>query len=269
MKQTYFSVALAKQVAPGLSVGLAPIVARQSLSVDGVGLFAGLSVDPTHFPTWGTPTPGAGAYAAASSGSGARPALRRRRQYPHLDGEHRQIPRPVRQQGRMDGPATVQAGMAFDVRRDLTVMLDYKHICSARSHRSPTQRPTPCRSAAITGPGFGLKDLDVYKLGVEWRASPKLTLRAGYSYNSAPLESRDADLNIMTLGIVQHHITGGFKLAVLDSMDVEFAAMYAPRASLSGPELFNPGRTVDISLSQVEFTVGAVWRFAGSDRWSR
>ena len=96
---------------------------------------------------------------------------------------------------------------------------------------------------------------------LEWRSSPELTLRAGYSYNTAPIKSRDADINIMTLGVVQHHITGGLKYQLTQNWDLEFAAMYAPKATVSGIELFFPARSVEIEMSQFEFTVGAVYRF--------
>ncbi len=37
--------------------------------------------------------------------------------------------------------------------------------------------------------------------------------------------------------------------------------MYAPHASVSGVELFAPGRRVEIEMSQFEFTAGVVYRF--------
>ena len=95
----------------------------------------------------------------------------------------------------------------------------------------------------------------------EWQHSPALTLRAGYSYNTAPIGARDADINIVTLGIVQHHLTGGLKYQVNRNWDVELAAMYAPRATVTGVELLTAGRPVEIEMSQFEFTVGAVYRF--------
>lgn len=99
------------------------------------------------------------------------------------------------------------------------------------------------------------------KVGLEWEATPYLTLRGGYSYNNAPITSRDADLNIMTLGVVQHHITGGFKYAIASNFDLEFAAMYGPRESVRGIELMTADRGVEIEGSQVEFTIGTTYRF--------
>jgi long-chain fatty acid transport protein len=167
------------------------------------------------------------------------------------------------EQGDLDIPAIVQAGIAYDVTPNLTLMADYKHIwfSSVAALHNPSTTAPPF--GADAGPGFGVQDVDVIKLGLEWRRSPKLTLRAGYSYNTAPIKSRDADINIITLGVVQHHITGGLKYQLTQNWDLELAAMYAPRATVSGTELFVPARSVEIEMSQLEFTVGAVYRFGG------
>ncbi len=170
------------------------------------------------------------------------------------------------QQGDFDIPATIQAGIAYDATPNLTLMADYKRIWfgSIATLHNPSTNATAF--GADDGPGFGVQDVDVIKLGLEWRRSPKLTLRAGYSYNTAPIKSRDADLNIMTLGVVQHHITGGLKYQLTNSWDLELAAMYAPRATVSGTELGFASHDVEIDMSQFEFTVGAVYRFGGPSK---
>ena len=168
------------------------------------------------------------------------------------------------EQGGFDIPATVQAGVAIDLRPGLTMMLDYKRIWfnSIASVGNPTTNLELFNQfGADNGAGFGVKDVDVIKFGLEWRQSERLTLRAGYSYNTAPIGSRDADLNIMTLGVVQHHITAGLKYQLTPNIDLELAAMYAPHASVEGVELFAPGRRVEIEMSQFEFTAGVVYRF--------
>ncbi|NOU04821.1 MAG: hydrocarbon degradation protein [Hyphomicrobiaceae bacterium] len=262
MQQAYFSAALAKQLLPGLSLGLAPIVVRQTIEVDGVGLFAPFSVDPTQFSNKGT---------AESWGFGVRggvewkvlPTLRvgLAGNAPIHMSRFDAYSGLFAKQGRVDAPGTVQAGMAIDVAPELTFMADYKHIWykSISAVGNPSTNLTAFGSDL--GPGFGLNDVDVVKFGLEWRRSKDLTLRLGYSYNSAPISGRDADLNIMTLGVVQNHFTGGLKYKMTNAMDLEMAAMYAPKTSVSGPELNNPGRNVTTHNSIFEVTVGAVYRF--------
>ena len=164
-------------------------------------------------------------------------------------------------EGGFDIPATLQAGVAFDVLKNLTFMADYKRIwfASIASVGNPSLLTAPF--GVSNGPGFGVQDVDVVKLGLEWRRSPELTLRAGYSYNTAPIISRDADLNILSLGVVQNHFTGGLKYQLARNLDLEFSAMYAPRAAVRGTELGAPLRSVEIEASQVEVTVGVAYRF--------
>jgi long-chain fatty acid transport protein len=265
LAQSFYSIAFAKTVMPGLSVGVAPIVARQTGELDGVGFFSFASSDPANFSnrgtdvSWGVGVRGGIEWKAAPwlrFGVAGTPTI-------HMSNfdRYRGL---LAEQGGFDIPATVQAGVAVDVKPNLTLMFDYKHIWfgSIASVGNPTTNfLLGAPFGADNGAGYGVKDMDVVKLGVEWRYSPVVTLRAGYSYNTAPIGSRDADLNIMTLGVVQHHITGGLKYQVTENFDLEFAAMYAPLASVSGSELGAPGRQVEIEMSQFEFTVGMVYRF--------
>ena len=265
LEQTFYSIAFAKKIAPGISIGFAPIVAKQTGKVDGVGAFAGFSSDAANFSNrgtdefWGGGARGGIEWAAAPwlrFGVAGNTVI----QMQNFD-RYRGL---LAEQGGFDIPATVQAGVAIDLRPGLTMMLDYKRIWfnSIASVGNPTTNLELFNQfGADNGAGFGVKDVDVIKFGLEWRQSERLTLRAGYSYNTAPIGSRDADLNIMTLGVVQHHITAGLKYQLTPNIDLELAAMYAPHASVEGVELFAPGRRVEIEMSQFEFTAGVVYRF--------
>ena len=265
LAQSFYSVAFAKQILPGISVGVAPIVARQTGKLDGVGAFAGFSIDPAHFSNQGTDD---------SWGIGARGGIEWKitrdirvgvsGNAPIHMGNFEKYRGLLAEQGGFNVPGTLQAGVAVDLMQNVTLMADYKRIwfgAIASVGNPSTNFLLGNPFGADNGAGFGVQDVDVIKVGLEWRRSPGLTLRAGYSYNTAPISSRDVDLNIMTLGVVQHHVTGGLKYQVTQNLDLELAAMYAPRASVTGTELGAPLRTVEIEMSQFEFTVGAVYRF--------
>ena len=269
MSQSFYSVAFAKEISRGLSVGVAPILAYQQLKVEGGTTFAGLlpTIDPANFSdrgtdsSWGASVRGGLEWKIAPGlrvGVAGHPRIFMTK----FDNYRGLLP----EQGDLDVPATIQAGVAYDVTPNLTLMADYKRIwfSSIATLHNPSTNSPPF--GGDTGPGFGVQDVDVIKLGLEWRRSPALTLRAGYSYNTAPIKSRDADINIITLGVVQHHITGGLKYQLTQNWDLELAAMYAPKASVSGTELFVPPRGVEIEMSQFEFTVGAVYRFGNGSK---
>jgi long-chain fatty acid transport protein len=264
--QSFYSVALAKQVFPGISVGIAPVLVRQTGQVDGAGAFAIFSIDPAHFSNQGTDESwGVGARGGVEWKVAPNVRVGLSGHAPISMSNFDKYRGLLAEQGGFDVPGTLQAGVAVDVSRSLTLMADYRRIwfSSVASVANPSTNFIPGGNpfGANNGAGYGVQDVDVIKLGAEWRHSPALTLRAGYSYNTAPIISRDVDLNIMTLGVVQHHITGGLKYQLTKSWDVEFAAMYAPHASVTGTELGVPTRFVEIEMSQFEFTVGAVYRF--------
>ncbi|MEQ1695658.1 MAG: outer membrane protein transport protein [Hyphomicrobiaceae bacterium] len=172
--------------------------------------------------------------------------------------------------GGFDIPANIQAGVAFDVTPSITAMLDYKHIwySDVASISNPsTNLQLPDGSGLLglkNGAGFGWKDVDVIKVGVEWRTTPALTLRAGYSYNTQPVQSRDVMFNILAPGVVQNHITAGFGYKMTSKLELEFAGMYAPRTHVVGGELAgfgNPNHKIDLSMEQFEATIGVKYKF--------
>jgi long-chain fatty acid transport protein len=86
-------------------------------------------------------------------------------------------------QGDFDIPANITAGAAYDALPTLTLLVDWKHIFYSQvpsvGNWSTLQSPL----GVTNGPGFGWSDIDVIKVGAEYRGFEKLTLRAGYSYN--------------------------------------------------------------------------------------
>ncbi len=260
--QTFFSIGLAKQLAPGVSVGVAPILARQQFELHGVGLFAGLSSNPANFSDQGTVnTWGAGVKGGLEltvipgvkfgiSGT-SRINMGHMAVYSGL----------LADQAKLDIPANMQAGFSFQVRPDLKLFTDYRHIWYSAVGAIANPSTNPVAFGLSGGPGFGARDLDVYKIGLEWQQSRVLTLRTGYSYGSPMFRSSDTDLNVLTGGAARHHLTSGLRYQMTDKLDLELAGMYAPRTNLAGAELFNSARNVEINARQFELTVGAVYRF--------
>lgn len=274
LQQALLSVAFAKTVAPGLSIGVAPIIARQQIKLKGLRAFTqpGLSVDPDavtnngHDVSWGFGVRGGVEWAVA-------PAVRVgvAGNSPIWSQEFDKYRGLFAEQGSFDIPASIQAGIAVDVTPNLTLLADYRHIWfgSIASIANPsTNLLIPAQLGADNGPGFGWDDVDVVKLGIEWRSSPDLTLRAGYSYATNPISSRDVQFNILAPAVVQHHITAGFEYRLDKAWSVEFAGLYAPEESVSGGELpgfANPDHTVEISMYQFEATFGVKYKFGADE----
>ncbi|MFN3622714.1 MAG: OmpP1/FadL family transporter [Hyphomicrobium sp.] len=263
-EQAFVSVAFAKTLAPGLSVGVAPILARQAIKLEGLQGFAPFSSDPAHVSNQGTDVSWGGGVRAGVEWALA-PQLRigvagNSRIYTHEFEKYRGL---FAERGGFDVPASVQAGIAFDATPNLTFLADYKRIWygSVASIANPsTNILAGVPLGTDYGPGFGWKDIDVIKVGAEWRNLGNLTLRAGYSYNTSPLQSRDVLFNVLAPATVQHHITGGFEYVWSKDLSFEVAGAYVPEANISGSHLFM-GQTIELEMHQWEATVGLKYRF--------
>jgi long-chain fatty acid transport protein len=271
LQQMLLSVAIAKRFG-NVSVGIAPMAALQIFSDSGVAAFGQASSDATHLSHRGNDHEFGGGLRAGVEWA-ITPSLRAgfAGSTPIWSQPFRRYAGLFADQGSFDIPANVQAGVAIDVTPALTVMVDYRHIWFSQTNAAgdpSTLLLLGIPLGASGGPGFGWNDVDVIKAGVEWKYSSDLTLRAGYSYNTQPINARDVMLNILAPAVMQHHITGGFQYRWSDSLDLELAGMYSPREHVSGTELpgfGNPAHTIDLSMEQIEITAGFKYRFGAAE----
>ncbi|MBU1210539.1 MAG: outer membrane protein transport protein [Alphaproteobacteria bacterium] len=198
-------------------------------------------------------------------GGHAECPTRRGRHVSDLDAAFEKYSNLFAEQGDFDIPANLQAGVAVDLMPNLTFMADYKHIWYSQiaAINNPSINFLSAPFGADNGPGFGWQDVDVVKFGVEWRASEISTFRAGYSYNTSPIESADVMLNILAPGVAQHHFSAGATYKLTDNIDIEVAGIYVPESTVSGSELpfvGNPAHNVKIGMEQFDITVGFKYR---------
>lgn len=126
-------------------------------------------------------------------------------------------------QGSFDVPVNYAVGIAFKPVPDLTVALDVQKILYSGipsvSNRGPTpplgfgdfalQNPA-VQLGADQGLGFGWVDQTVYKLGLVYKYSDKLTLRTGYNYGKSPIPDDQLLFNLLAPGVTEKHVTLGF-----------------------------------------------------------
>ncbi len=180
--------------------------------------------------------------------------------------------------GRFDIPATLQAGVAYDVLPTLTVLADWRHVfySAVPALGNPTAPITAGSLGSPTGPGFDWTDVDSAAFGAEWRATPALTLRGGYHYSSNPLRARSVTVNVLSPVVNRHHLTGGVNYLFTKNSSVDFTAVYAFKNSVTGYETFpqsrgypfggvNPLATVSPWLRALEFTLGYNYKFDAGD----
>lgn len=279
MMQMLMSVAFAKQIAPGISVGVAPVFALQTFESRGMEAFMGASNSPNDLT---------GGHNDWTYGGGVRAGIELQPMRNVRIGVAGTSPIWMdpwggykglfAEGGDFDIPAQIQAGIAVDVTPQLTLMLDWRYIWysqvdaianpSTNILTCPPGGGTPGCLGGSNGAGFGWDDINVVKVGVEYRARPDLTLRAGYAWNENPISSRDVMFNVLAPAVVQHHITGGLEYDLGGGYHLELAGMFAPKNSVKGGELpgfGNPGHRVEIEMWQFDVTAGVKYKFGEAD----
>lgn len=162
-------------------------------------------------------------------------------------------------------PSNYSLGVAWQASSNLLVSADYRKInyTDVASVSNDAQRltdgtcdanpflPTPVPGTApaclggAEGAGFGWSDMDVIKVGVAYKQSSDLTLRAGLNHAASPIESEDATINVIAPGVVESHVTLGMTKKLDSSSELSFAFIHALNNSVSGaaPAAFGGGTT--------------------------
>jgi long-chain fatty acid transport protein len=263
--QAFLSAGYARSFGP-LKVGIAPTLAVQRFKANGLEAFSAISEDPDNLTNNGYDYSYGGGLRAGlelQAMSGLRFGLSGQTEM--YMSKFDQYAGLFEGQGDFDIPAAVTVGVAVDATPNLTLMLDYQYIfysgVDAVSNPSTTAAPL----GSDDGPGFGWHDVGVLKVGAEWRANEKWTLRAGYAYSENPIESTDVTLNILAPGVVQHHFTGGVGYQLSKSDVLEFSGMFVPESTVSGEEVTpagpNPARTVELEMYQFQLLAGWTHKF--------
>lgn len=165
--------------------------------------------------------------------------------------------------GDFDIPSHYNIGVAFTPTPAVTVALDFGRInySDVASVSNPSSAQAPL--GAANGPGFGWKDIDVFKIGMAWRMSDALTLRVGYNKGDNPITSADVTFNILAPGVIKDHYTAGFTYALDKDSEVSGALMVASRQDVTGASLFNavlgPGAGGNETIGMKQTSIGLAW----------
>lgn len=264
LSQLFLSVTYAKQ-SGNISWGVSPTIVGQAFKAWGLGAFSGLSSDPTALTDNGY---------AYSLGYGLRAGLQAELS-PQLSfgisaqtkmkmGKFNKYAGLFAGAGSFDIPASATVGIAYKVNSQWTVMADIQRIWYSGIPAVANPYASLSPLGAPDGPGFGWKDVSVVKLGAVWKQSDKMTWRFGYAHSTNPVTPMNVTINILAPGVVTNHFTvgGTYKMSERDSLD--FALVYAPKHSVTGPELTASGptgRDITLDMHQFEATVGWTRKF--------
>lgn len=161
------------------------------------------------------------------------------------------------EQGAFDIPENYGIGIAVKATPQLTVAADIQQInySGVKSIANPVSNlfvlGNPLGSNA--GPGFGWRDMTVFKLGLSYAYSKDLTLRAGYSTGRQPVPSTETMFNILAPGVIEDHLTLGSTWTMANKSELTVGYMHGFQKTVTGT---GAGAGLNIKMYQNSFGVG-------------
>lgn len=266
LQQMFLNATYAFKITPKHSVGISGIVAYQKFEAEGLEAFGAFSSNPAALTNLGYDSSHGYGVKLGYVGQVA-PKLNLAVSYsPKISmTEFEDYSGLFASGGNFDIPADTQLGLAFKATDALTLVFDIEHIeysdvASVGNHFLPNLMQAPL--GAEGGAGFGWDDMTVYKGGVRWTASPKLTFRAGYSHGSQPIPETEVLFNIVAPAVIEDHVTFGATTPVRGG-NLNFAASYAVENSVTGANpLEAPGaQTIELKMDEWELEMSYSYKF--------
>ncbi len=280
--QIFFNLSLAHKFSENVSVGISPLIAVQGFRSNGLEAFGGFTET---FAESGGTTPAdnlTGNGQDYSFGGGVQiGALVKNivdvvdfgvsyRSKIYMD-ELDKYSDLFAEDGDFDIPPTLWAGFAYHPTSNLTFLFDFQRIwyedVDAVSNDIQNLFSCPTAGAGGTdlesclggdnGGGFGWRDIDILKFGVQWEYSKQNIFRFGYSHSDQPISSDQVLFNILAPGVIEDHVTAGYTRVFDDNSEVSVEIMHALKESVEGVNAFDPTQTIEIEMQQ--FEVGVSW----------
>lgn len=164
------------------------------------------------------------------------------------------------EQGGFDVPESYGLGFAWQVSPAWTLAGDWEHI--DYSDIASINNPLAMSLGGSNGAGFGWQDMDVYKIGVIFKASPEVTLRAGYSHADQPIPANQTFFNVLAPGVIEDHVSIGGTWQISEAHSITASYTHALENTVYGnqsiPEAFGGGEA-DLTMDQD--IVGVAWSY--------
>ncbi len=232
---------VAFKVAPNHSIGISPLLGYQAFEANGLHAFGAASSDSTkltnngHDDAFGygvrigymgkiTPTVTIGAAYASKM------RFEEFDEYAGLFAE----------QGDFDIPENYNLGVAWQATPAVKLALDYQRINYSGVNSIANPSTNMASLGADNGPGFGWQDIDVWKLGAEYKYSQQLTVRAGWNHGDNPITARDVTFNILAPGVIEDHVTLGFTYTLASGNELTMSYMHGFSNDVSGASILPP-----------------------------
>lgn len=249
------------------AVGVSGIVAYQRFRAQGLTAFGAFSSDPTALTDNGYSNSfGFGARLGYQGNWSEHLSVGASYQTRVAMGDFKEYAGLFAEQGAFDIPASFVVGVAVKPADRLDLLFDYQRvnysgITAINAPMLPNLMTAPL--GADDGSGFGWQDVNVYKVGMQFRSSPKWTWRGGYSYSGQPIPSSEMLFNILAPGVIEQHATFGVSRAMGEAKGLHFAVTRAFRKHVEGPNMLEmPGaQRIELEMNQWDFELSFSFGF--------
>jgi len=157
-------------------------------------------------------------------------------------------------QGSLDLAENYSLGVAYQTTKALKLALDFQRINYA---------DVPGIGSSPSVHGFGWQDINVWKLGAEYKYNDQWTLRAGWNHTDNPIPASAVYGNIVAPGVIEDHITFGASYYTPTGNEWTVAYIHAFQNSLTGPSPAapnGPGGTTTITMYEDTLGVAYAWK---------
>ena len=266
MMQAFLGVNIAHKVTDTLSLGVSPVLAVQRFKATGLQPFTFMSTSPANVTNNGySYSYGGGVKLGAvwdatpmiSFGlSGTTPMwMSKFSGYSGLFAEG----------GSFDLPAWTSEGITVRPAKGLALLFEHQHIFYSQIKSIANSGTVPITPqtmlGASNGLGFGWQDMDVFRIGVEWKATDKLTATTGFSHASDFTTSNQVLFNILAPATINNHVSVGGSYQITDRTSLAMAYTKALSSSLTGTSPLAPGQTIKLQMDQDVLTFGVNYKF--------
>lgn len=149
------------------------------------------------------------------------------------------------EKGDFDIPENYGIGIAVKATPNLTLAADIQQInygdVDSVANKVDCFFAGLCQLGANNGPGFGWRDMTIFKFGVSYAYSQNLTLRGGFSTTNQPIPKSQTLFNMLAPGVIQNHLTLGATWAVSPSSELTVSYMHGFSKKVNGSGSISAG----------------------------
>lgn len=155
-------------------------------------------------------------------------------------------------------PANYSVGLGYQLSPRLLIAANYQRILYADVPSIGNQSNNQAPLGAANGPGFGWRNINVYKIGGAYRINDLITLRAGYNHAENPVTARNVTFNILAPGVIRSQASFGLTYHITPTTSVTASYLHAFNNQVQGPTspLLPGGGTDRISLEENAIGIG-------------